>query len=175
MKQAARAPATVEMRSVRKRFGSVDALSDASLRAFPGEIHALLGENGAGKTTLMRVLCGALRPDAGDVRVDGGQPRPGRARDAILAGIGMVHQHFTLVPSLTVAENVALGTRDGGGARLRLDDLPIPPSAAGMFQPIPASEVGIDISSTELRNRSAPKCHSERSEESKDAGPSPRP
>ena len=121
MKQAARAPATVEMRSVRKRFGSVDALSDASLRAFPGEIHALLGENGAGKTTLMRVLCGALRPDAGDVRVDGGEPRPGRARDAIRAGIGMVHQHFTLVPSLTVAENVALGTRDGGGARLRLE------------------------------------------------------
>ena len=113
--------ASVEMRSVCKRFGSVDALADAGLRAFPGEIHALLGENGAGKTTLMRVLCGALRPDAGEVLVEGGRLPPGSAREAVAAGIGMVHQHFTLVPTLTVAENVALGTRDGGGLRLRLE------------------------------------------------------
>ena len=113
--------ASVEMRSVCKRFGSVDALADAGLRAFPGEIHALLGENGAGKTTLMRVLCGALRPDAGEVLVEGGRLPPGSAREAVAAGIGMVHQHFTLVPTLTVAENVALGTRDGSGLRLRLE------------------------------------------------------
>ncbi len=113
--------AAVEMRSARKRFGSVDALADASLCAYSGEIHALLGENGAGKTTLMRVLCGALRPDGGEVRVDGGRLGPGSAREAVAAGIGMVHQHFTLVPSLTVAENVALGTRDGSGLALRLE------------------------------------------------------
>ena len=114
------AGASVEMRGLRKRFGSVEALVDASLRAMPGEVHALLGENGAGKTTLMRVLCGALRPDEGEVFVEGGRMGFGAAREAVAAGIGMVHQHFTLVPSLTVAENVALGTRDGSGLGLRL-------------------------------------------------------
>ena len=109
------------MRSVRKSFGFVEALADAGLCAYPGEIHALLGENGAGKTTLMRVLCGVLRPDAGEVLVEGRLRRWRSAREAVAAGIGMVHQHFTLVPSLTVAENVALGTRDGSGLRLRLD------------------------------------------------------
>lgn len=113
--------AAVEMREVRKRFGSVEALAGASVRACSGEVHALLGENGAGKTTLMRVLCGALRPDAGEVLVEGARMRLRDARAAVAAGIGMVHQHFTLVPSLTVAENVALGTRDGSGVRLRLD------------------------------------------------------
>ena len=114
--------AAVEMRSVSKRFGPVEALADASLSARPGEVHALLGENGAGKTTLMRVLCGVLRPDAGEVLVEG-RPIAARAvtRAAAAAGIGMVHQHFTLVPSLTVAENVALGTREGSGLRLALE------------------------------------------------------
>ena len=102
-------------------LGPVEALADASLCAYPGEVHALLGENGAGKTTLMRVLCGALRPDRGEALVDGRRLRPGEPRAAAAAGIGMVHQHFTLVPSLTVAENVALGTREGSGLRLALD------------------------------------------------------
>ena len=115
------ARAAVEMRSVSRRFGPVEALADASLCAYPGEVHALLGENGAGKTTLMRVLCGALRPDRGEVLVDGRRLRPGEPCAAAAAGIGMVHQHFTLVPSLTVAENVALGTREGSGLRLALD------------------------------------------------------
>lgn len=113
--------AAVEMRSVSKRFGSVEALADASLSACPGEVHALLGENGAGKTTLMRVLCGTLRPDGGEVLVEGRRLRPGGMRATAAAGVGMVHQHFTLVPSLTVAENVALGTREGGGFRLALE------------------------------------------------------
>ncbi len=113
--------AAVEMRSVSKRFGSIEALADASLGAWPGEVHALLGENGAGKTTLMRVLCGALRPDQGEVLVDGRRLRSGDPRAAVAAGIGMVHQHFTLVPSLTVAENVSLGTREGSGLRLALE------------------------------------------------------
>jgi simple sugar transport system ATP-binding protein len=109
------------MRSVSRRFGPIEALADASLRAYPGEVHALLGENGAGKTTLMRVLCGTLRPDGGEVLVEDRRLPPGGTRAAAAAGIGMVHQHFTLVPSLTVAENVALGTREGSGLRLALD------------------------------------------------------
>ncbi len=115
------ARAAVEMRSVSKRFGPIEALADASLRAYPGEVHALLGENGAGKTTLMRVLCGALAPDGGEVLVEDRRLPPGGTRAAAAAGIGMVHQHFALVPSLTVAENVALGTREGSGLRLALD------------------------------------------------------
>ncbi len=111
----------VEMRSVSRRFGPIEALADASLSAYPGEVHALLGENGAGKTTLMRVLGGMLRPDGGEVLVEDRRLPPGGTRAAAAAGIGMVHQHFTLVPSLTVAENVALGTREGSGLRLALD------------------------------------------------------
>ena len=111
----------VEMRAVRKRFGPVEALAGASLLAYPGELHALLGENGAGKTTLMRVLCGTLRPDGGEVRVEGRRLPPGGTRAAAALGIGMVHQHFTLVPSLKVAENVALGAREGSGLRLALE------------------------------------------------------
>ena len=76
-----------------------------------GEIHALLGENGAGKSTLMNILSGLYRPDAGQIRLDGEPVTFGSPRDAIEAGIGMVHQHFTLVPSQTVTENVLLGLR----------------------------------------------------------------
>ncbi len=108
------------MRSVRKRFGTVEALAGASLRAYPGEVHALLGENGAGKTTLVRVLAGTLRPDGGEVLVEGRRVPSGGAA-ARAAGIGMVRQHFTLVPGLTVVENLALGAREGGGLRLGLD------------------------------------------------------
>lgn len=115
------ARAAVEMRSVSRRFGPIEALADASLCAYPGEVHALLGENGAGKTTLMRVLCGTLRPDGGEVLVGDRRLPPGATRAAAAAGIEMVHQHFTLVPRLTVAENVALGTREGSGLRLALD------------------------------------------------------
>jgi simple sugar transport system ATP-binding protein len=84
----------------------------------PGEIHALLGENGAGKSTLMNILAGLYRPDEGVVRVGGQDVEFRSPRDAIAAGIGMVHQHFTLVPSQTVAENVLLGLDK---PRFRLD------------------------------------------------------
>jgi simple sugar transport system ATP-binding protein len=96
---------------IAKRFGDVDALTDASLTVDAGTVHALLGENGAGKTTLVRIAYGMERPDAGSVRVGGTVMRLGTPADAIAAGIGMVHQHFTLVPAMTVAENVALGGR----------------------------------------------------------------
>lgn len=104
-------PPTLAFESIGKRFGDVVALTDASLRVQPGSVHALLGENGAGKTTLMRIAFGMVSPDSGVVRIDGKSVRLTSPADAIAHGIGMVHQHFTLVPAMTVAENVALGGR----------------------------------------------------------------
>ncbi len=106
-------PALLALEHIARRFGRVDALVDASLRARTGTVHALLGENGAGKTTLMRVAFGELRPDSGVIRIDGSPVRLASPAEALAHGIGMVHQHFTSVPAMTVAENVALasGTR----------------------------------------------------------------
>lgn len=102
------------LEAIDKWFGAVPALREASLRVRPGAVHVLLGENGAGKTTLMRVAFGVLRPDRGVVRVDGRARDLRSPADAIALGIGMVHQHFSLVPAMTVAENVALA-RPGPG------------------------------------------------------------
>jgi general nucleoside transport system ATP-binding protein len=99
------------LENISKRFGNVDALISASLVVRPGTIHALLGENGAGKSTLMRIAYGLVRADGGSVAVQGRVEPFAGARDAIAHGIGMVHQHFTLVPVMTVAENIALGGR----------------------------------------------------------------
>jgi general nucleoside transport system ATP-binding protein len=104
-------PSVLELSSVSKQFGNVVAINAASLTVRAGTIHALLGENGAGKTTLMRVAYGMVQPDDGSVRVRGRVCRLSAPNDAIRAGIGMVHQHFTLVPSMTVGENLALGGR----------------------------------------------------------------
>ncbi|MEI8357426.1 MAG: ATP-binding cassette domain-containing protein [Deltaproteobacteria bacterium] len=103
----------LEVRSVRKRFGRVLALDDVDFTAFPGEIHALLGENGAGKSTLMQIASGLYAPDAGRMRLAGRDVAWRSADQARAAGVAMVHQHFMLVPTLTVAENLALarGTR----------------------------------------------------------------
>jgi general nucleoside transport system ATP-binding protein len=101
----------LELTSITKRFGRTTALDAASLSARRGTVHALLGENGAGKTTLMRIAFGMLRPDAGSMSVDGVRRTFTSPSDAIKYGIGMVHQHFTLVPAMTVAENIALGGR----------------------------------------------------------------
>ncbi|MQA81509.1 MAG: ATP-binding cassette domain-containing protein [Streptosporangiales bacterium] len=99
----------LELRGVTKRFGSLVANDHVDLVVEPGEIHALLGENGAGKSTLMNVLYGLYQPDEGEIVVDD-TPRTFKGpSDAMAAGIGMVHQHFMLVPVFTVAENVALG------------------------------------------------------------------
>ena len=94
---------------ITRRFGGLVALEHASLAVRPGTVHALLGENGAGKTTLMRIAFGMMRPDGGRIQVNGRDVHLRSPADAISAGIGMVHQHFTLVPPMTVAENVALG------------------------------------------------------------------
>jgi simple sugar transport system ATP-binding protein len=103
----------LELRGISKRFGAAVALDDVTLTIRPGTVHALLGENGAGKTTLMRIAFGIMAADAGEIRLDGQLVRFSSARDAIAAGLGMVHQHFSLVPAMTVAENVVLGGSGG--------------------------------------------------------------
>jgi ABC-type uncharacterized transport system ATPase subunit len=117
--EAAPAPsARVVMRGITKRFPGVLANDRVDFRADAREIHGLLGENGAGKTTLMRILFGLVQPDEGTIEIDGqvvGIPNP---RAALAHGVGMVHQHFMLVPGMTVAENLALGLR---GDRSLLD------------------------------------------------------
>ena len=97
------------MRSISKRFPGVLANDRVDFEAAAGEVHALLGENGAGKTTLMNVLTGLYRPDEGEIEIHGEQVDFQSPRDALDAGIGMVHQHFRLVETLTVAENMTLG------------------------------------------------------------------
>ncbi|MGV0026488.1 ABC transporter ATP-binding protein [Phormidesmis priestleyi] len=99
----------VEMRGITKRFPGVMANQAIDFEVKAGEIHALLGENGAGKTTLMNILCGLYEPDAGEIWLNGQLVRLRSPRDAIAAGIGMVHQHFMLVEPFTVAENIVLG------------------------------------------------------------------
>jgi len=99
----------LELRGITKRFGLLAANDGISLSVAPGQVHALLGENGAGKTTLMNVLYGLTQPDEGEILLDGEPAKFGSPRDAIAAGIGMVHQHFMLVPVFTVADNVTLG------------------------------------------------------------------
>ena len=99
----------LEMRGITKRFPGTVANDKIDLDVLPGEVHALLGENGAGKSTLMNILYGLIGPDEGEIRQDGEVAVIRDPADAIRRGIGMVHQHFMLVPVLTVAENVILG------------------------------------------------------------------
>ena len=99
----------VEMRGISKSFGNVQALNHVDFTLREGEIHAVLGENGAGKTTLMKVLYGMHRADAGEILIRGKKVSFRDSSDAIQAGIGMVHQHFMLVPVLSVAENIVAG------------------------------------------------------------------
>src|SRR6476646_6883677 len=106
--QQVRAPA-LEMRGITKRYPGVVANQSIDLDIRPGEIHALLGENGAGKTTLMNILYGLARPDEGKILIDGTEVDLSGPSDAIHRGISMVHQHFMLVPVLSVAENIVLG------------------------------------------------------------------
>lgn len=102
----------VNMRHITKRFGPLVANDHVNFSLRPGEIHALLGENGAGKTTLMRILYGLYHADSGEIQVDGRPVEIRSPKDAIGQGIGMVTQHFALVPPLTVTENVVLGYTD---------------------------------------------------------------
>ena len=108
----------LEARNIFKWFpgGFANDMVDFELRQ--GEIHALLGENGAGKTTLMNILYGLYLPDGGEIYVGGQEVNIANPRDALLLGIGMVHQQFMLIPVFTVLENIVLGIEDQRGLRL---------------------------------------------------------
>ena len=99
----------VELDNITKQFPGVLANDKVTFQVHPGEVHALVGENGAGKSTLMNILYGIHRPDSGEIRIKGKPVAFLSPRDAIAHGLGMVHQHFMLVPSYTVAENIMLG------------------------------------------------------------------
>jgi len=114
-------PPLLEMRNITKRFPGVLANDDVSFDVLAGEVHTLLGENGAGKSTLMKILFGLYQPDSGEVRLRGEATAITSPTSAIEHRVGMVHQHFMLVPSLTVAENVALGLTSSRGFRTDLD------------------------------------------------------
>ncbi|MGN0785379.1 MAG: ABC transporter ATP-binding protein [Candidatus Aphodomorpha sp.] len=110
----------LEMRHIYKQFPGVLANADVCLTVEQGEVHTLLGENGAGKSTLMNVLCGLYKPTAGEILIEGKPVSFASAKDAMAMGIGMVHQHFMLVPTMSVVENCLIGAHDAGGLRLDL-------------------------------------------------------
>src|SRR5437763_1078792 len=144
----------LEARGIVKRFGGLLANDQVDLQLYPGEVLALLGENGAGKTTLMNVLYGLTTPDAGQMVLDGQPLRFDSPRQAIGRGIGMVHQHFMLVPPLSVAENLMLGAEstvgpavlDIGKVRRRVRELsagyglPVDPDALVRDLPVGAQQ-----------------------------------
>src|SRR5438105_186872 len=140
---SANSPPILEARGVVKRFGGLVANDQVDLKLYPGEVLALLGENGAGKTTLMNVLYGLTSPDEGEILLNGEVVHFDSPRQAIAHGIGMVHQHFMLIPPLTIAENLMLGAEstfgpgilDFDGVRKRVREfsqsygLPVDPDA----------------------------------------------
>ena len=110
----------LEMRHIYKQFPGVLANEDVNLEVEQGEVHTLLGENGAGKSTLMNCLCGLYKPTSGEILIEGKPVNFSSAKDAMAIGIGMVHQHFMLIPTLTVVENCLIGSHDAGGMKLDL-------------------------------------------------------
>src|SRR2546423_9142465 len=108
----------LELRGITKRFPGIVANDRIDFTLGRNEVHALLGENGAGKSTLMNVLYGLYQPDEGEIRVKGKPVRISSPKDAIELGIGMVHQHFMLIPVMTVAENIVLATEPRQAGKL---------------------------------------------------------
>ena len=105
---------SLELRGITKSFGALVANDNIDLKVAAGEIHAILGENGAGKSTLMNIVYGLVQPDKGEILVDDIVQKIAEPSDALAAGIGMVHQHFMLIPVFTVAENIVLGHEVSG-------------------------------------------------------------
>jgi simple sugar transport system ATP-binding protein len=103
----------LELRNITKRFGDVLANDHVNIKVEAGTIHAIVGENGAGKSTAMRIAYGFYQADSGEIVVDGQVRQISSPHDAIALGIGMVHQHFMLVDTMTVAENIVLGAEPG--------------------------------------------------------------
>ncbi len=112
----------IELRNIIKQFGPVQANRNVSLKVESGTIHGIIGENGAGKSTLMSILYGFYQADSGTIQVQGQELKINSANDAIASGIGMVHQHFMLVDTFTVLENVVLGVESGWTLKASLDD-----------------------------------------------------
>src|SRR5687767_2716021 len=110
----------IELREISKRFGRVQANDRVSLKVATGTIHAIVGENGAGKSTAMRIAYGFYTADSGEILVEGEPRHIQTPHDAIRLGIGMVHQHFMLVDTMTVAENIVLGAEPGSAAAIDL-------------------------------------------------------
>ena len=108
----------IHLSGVTKRYPGVVANRDVELKVMPAEVHAVVGENGAGKSTLMKIIYGMVHPDEGTIRIDGKEVRFRSPKDAIDAGIGMVHQHFMLAGNLTVLENVILGSEPRRGLQI---------------------------------------------------------
>src|ERR1051325_3627222 len=111
----------LELKGITKRFPGVVANDGGDFDLRKGEVHALLGENGAGKSTLMNILYGLYHPDEGEFLMDGKPLRISSPREAIDAGIGMVHQHFMLIPVMTVAENIVLAAEPTKGPLIDMD------------------------------------------------------
>src|SRR5215217_7748277 len=110
----------LELRNITKRFGGVVANDDVSIKIEKGTIHAIVGENGAGKSTVMRIAYGFYTADSGEIFVGGKPVQIRNPHDAIALGIGMVHQHFMLVDTMTVGENIILGAEPGSVTKLDL-------------------------------------------------------
>src|SRR5262245_38858310 len=108
----------LELRNITKRFGQVLANDRVTIEVRPQSIHAIIGENGAGKSTAMRIAYGFYRPDDGEILVEGQPAHIHKPHDAIARGICMVHQHFMLVDTMTVAENIVLGAEPGSASAL---------------------------------------------------------
>src|SRR6266849_7588988 len=110
----------LELRNITKTFGSVLANDHVNIKVEAGTIHAIVGENGAGKSTAMRIAYGFYKADSGEILVEGQAREVNSPHDAIALGIGMVHQHFMLVETMTVAENIVLGAEPGNAIALDL-------------------------------------------------------
>ena len=114
---------SIELKAITKKFGSLVANDSIDLKVARGEIHAILGENGAGKSTLMNIVYGLVKADSGKIFVENKEVIINEPADALKYGIGMVHQHFMLIPVFTVAENIALGREESRGVFLTLDEV----------------------------------------------------